>query len=464
MTSCPLPDVAEKLKGTPVGNKLQAIVDKQKKLNYKIDFNAMLGIEEADKTQTAANKADKARPVFDTLPENSSKPTMTYAGIGSRETPKEILELMTKAAAWLEGKGYTLRSGAAAGADTAFENGVESKKQIFKGFDKVGQKEIAIAHELYPDLQGAMDRARTKKIEKKLKAGASQEEAEKAGERSAWAIQNLMARNTNQIFGAKLDTPVDFVLFYAEENPKNKLRPKGGTGQAVEMARRKGIPTINMASADWRKQLTATLEAKKGKTTQEVKPTEQPKSTVDRFVVPEDITELKENEIFVFGSNLAGKHGSGAALTAKTRFGAEQGEGRGPKGRTYAIATKDKNIETMSYDAIGIEIEDFVEYAERNPDKTFLVTAIGTGLAGLKAEHILWYFQNIPDNIKLPKKWADVVPSKPSRQAAQGQASTAKPTINSKVAEADNKTNNDTISLSTLKKDVVKDMTNACKE
>lgn len=421
MTSCPLPDVAEKLKGTPVGNKLQAIVDEQKKLNNKVDFNAMLGIEE-DTTYKAqveeltnavskykglitSNKdgaisvmrgvlkddngndvtykskdgkeykkynpfgnpfhkwsvgegradgdlsamfynwvvngeipaaydekeiwkldrqrdellnglaglagkklyyegtargkdlshalvlamlADQAakgklnttdkvkeidKPVLDTLPESSSEPTMTYAGIGSRETPKEVLELMTKAAAWLESKGYTLRSGAAAGADTAFENGVKSKKQIFKGFDKVGQKEIAIAHELHPGLQGAMDRARAKKIEEKLKEGATQEEAERAGERSAWAIQNLMARNTNQVFGAKLDTPVDFVLFYAKEDPKNKLRPKGGTGQAVEMARRKGIPTINMADADWRKQLTAALEAKKGKTTQEAKPT-----------------------------------------------------------------------------------------------------------------------------------------------------------------------------------------------
>ena len=52
-----------------------------------------------------------------------------------------------------------------------------------------------------------------------------------------------MARNTNQVFGKNLDAPVDFVLFYAEETD-NPLRPKGGTGQAVEMARRKGIPTI----------------------------------------------------------------------------------------------------------------------------------------------------------------------------------------------------------------------------
>ena len=67
-----------------------------------------------------------------------------------------------------------------------------------------------------------------------------------------------MARNTNQIFGDNLDTPVDFVLFYAEET-NNPLRPKGGTGQAVEMARRKGIPTINMADTNWKNQLEKVL-------------------------------------------------------------------------------------------------------------------------------------------------------------------------------------------------------------
>jgi hypothetical protein len=69
-----------------------------------------------------------------------------------------------------------------------------------------------------------------------------------------------MARNTNQVFGNDLKTPVDFVLFYAEENI-GSIRPKGGTGQAVEMARLKGIPTINMADANWREQLNDTLQS-----------------------------------------------------------------------------------------------------------------------------------------------------------------------------------------------------------
>ena len=70
----------------------------------------------------------------------------------------------------------------------------------------------------------------------------------------------LMARNTNQIFGDNLSTPVDFVVFYAKEG--KGIRPEGGTGQAVEMARLKGIPTINMASANWRDQLNDVLSKK----------------------------------------------------------------------------------------------------------------------------------------------------------------------------------------------------------
>jgi hypothetical protein len=199
-------------------------------------------------------------PVFDSLPGKSTTPTMTYAGIGSRQTPQEALDLMPQIAKYLDDLGYTLRSGAAEGADTAFENGA-TKKEIFKGFDRTGQREINVANEIHPDLQGAMNASKSKKIKSRLAEGATQEEAEKSGERSAWAVQNLMARNTNQVFGANLDTPVDFVLFWAQEIP-GSIRPKGGTGQAVEMARRKGIPTINLADKNWREQLKAVLSNK----------------------------------------------------------------------------------------------------------------------------------------------------------------------------------------------------------
>jgi hypothetical protein len=159
---------------------------------------------------------------------------MTYAGIGSRQTPNEVLDQMTEVAKMLEERGYTLNTGMTfggkeEGADAAFSRGT-TKKNLFAP-EKDGAREITIAKEVHPNPSA-------------LSPGA----------------MKLMARNTNQVFGANLDTPVDFVLFYAEET--KTIRPKGGTGQAVEMARRKGIPTINMANADWKEQLTAVLSRK----------------------------------------------------------------------------------------------------------------------------------------------------------------------------------------------------------
>jgi predicted NAD-dependent protein-ADP-ribosyltransferase YbiA (DUF1768 family)/adenylate kinase family enzyme len=188
------------------------------------------------------------RPEFSKLPYASVDPTMTYAGIGSRQTPPEALAQMTELAKELDARGYTLRSGGAEGADTAFESGA-TKKEIFKGFDQAGEIEKKIAHEIHPNLKGAMESS-----QKRATA------AGKNGERSAWAVENLMARNTNQIFGKNLDTPSDFVVFYAKET--NGIRPEGGTGQAVEMARLKGIPTINLANPNWRAELDKVLGSK----------------------------------------------------------------------------------------------------------------------------------------------------------------------------------------------------------
>lgn len=192
------------------------------------------------KKSMAKVQSSTATPNFDSLPEyNPAVKTMTYAGIGSRKTPAAVLELMTKAAKWLEGKGYKLQTGKTfgnkeEGADKAFSEGTQHK-ELF-GPESATDVTKAIAKELHP-------------APKFLKEGGLK----------------LMARNTNQIFGKNLDAPVDFVLFYAEET-KNPLRPKGGTGQAVEMARRKGIPTINMANKEWRKELTDVLKATKNST------------------------------------------------------------------------------------------------------------------------------------------------------------------------------------------------------
>ena len=195
----------------------------------------------------STGKVIEGKPVFSSLPEKSTTPTMLYAGIGSRETPKEVLDVMPQVAKYLESLGYTLRSGGAAGADAAFEKGVTSKKEIFLGNVKTGERELKIAEEIHPAWNVMLDSTRKKAIAKGNDP-----------ERSASFVANLMARNTNQIFGKNLDTPVDFVLFYAKET-SDPLRPAGGTGQAVEMARRKGIPTINMADTNWRDQLKTAI-------------------------------------------------------------------------------------------------------------------------------------------------------------------------------------------------------------
>lgn len=103
-------------------------------------------------------------------------------------------------------------------------------------------------------------------------------------------------------------------------------------------------------------------------------------------VTPENITELQGNEVFVFGSNLAGVHGAGAARRALL-FGAKMGCGRGIQGRCYAIPTKDENIETLPLHKISEYVDSFYSLCYQPPiDMYFLVTKIGCGLAGYNPE------------------------------------------------------------------------------
>lgn len=119
------------------------------------------------------------------------------------------------------------------------------------------------------------------------------------------------------------------------------------------------------------------------------------------------ITSLKENEIFVFGSNLSGRHGCGAALTALRKFGAKYGQGEGLQGRSYGIPTKDRKLKVLSLSQIESKIKRFLKFAKENPELTFLVTEIGCGLAGYKPKQIGPLFSNyeIPKNVKLPESF-----------------------------------------------------------
>ena len=103
---------------------------------------------------------------------------------------------------------------------------------------------------------------------------------------------------------------------------------------------------------------------------------------------PDLITELGQNQIFVFGSNLAGKHNGGGARIAVEKFGAIYGQGIGIQGQSYAIPTLGHNFEKMTLDRISYYINAFNKYAFSHPENTFLVTKIGCGIAGYTAEQI----------------------------------------------------------------------------
>jgi hypothetical protein len=127
---------------------------------------------------------------------------------------------------------------------------------------------------------------------------------------------------------------------------------------------------------------------------------------------PDNIEALGLNQVFVFGSNLAGRHGGGAALLAAHRFGAVYGVGVGHEGRSYALPTKGQNIETLPLSEIEKHIGNFVEYAAANPSLTFFVTQIGCGLAGYTPKEIapLFFYFALPPNVILPEVfWAEGV-------------------------------------------------------
>jgi hypothetical protein len=117
---------------------------------------------------------------------------------------------------------------------------------------------------------------------------------------------------------------------------------------------------------------------------------------------------MMNNVIFVFGSNLSGYHGKGAALAAKNLWGAVEGVGIGRTGDSYALPTKDKYLKVLPLNTIELYVRDFIQYAKTHPDLLFYVTAIGTGYAGYKITEIkelFGDFNKLPYNIVFTKDW-----------------------------------------------------------
>ena len=127
-------------------------------------------------------------------------------------------------------------------------------------------------------------------------------------------------------------------------------------------------------------------------------------------ISPVNIISLKPNEVFVFGSNMAGRHGKGAAKEA-LKFGAIYGKGYGIQGQSYAIPTKDMNLLPLDVSIIQRYVDDFIEFASLNYNYNFLVTKIGCGLAGFNTITIAPLFNRAYDikNIYLPKEFADII-------------------------------------------------------
>jgi len=122
-------------------------------------------------------------------------------------------------------------------------------------------------------------------------------------------------------------------------------------------------------------------------------------------ITPNHIDNLKESEIFVFGSNLAGAHGGGAARTAR-KWGAILGQGTGLQGRTYAIPTMFRTAEE-----IQPYVDEFITYAKNNKPFIFLVTPIGCGIAGFSPNQVAPLFKEATSvqNIYLPESFWEIL-------------------------------------------------------
>ena len=123
-------------------------------------------------------------------------------------------------------------------------------------------------------------------------------------------------------------------------------------------------------------------------------------------LTPSYVNHLAPNEVFVFGSNLQGYHGGGAARTAMDKFGAIWGVGTGLQGQSYAIPTMQGGIPT-----IKPYVDEFIQFTKTNPDKLFLVTEIGCGIAGFTTDEIAPLFKEAVavSNIYLPERFWEVL-------------------------------------------------------
>jgi hypothetical protein len=113
--------------------------------------------------------------------------------------------------------------------------------------------------------------------------------------------------------------------------------------------------------------------------------------------------------IFVFGSNLAGRHGAGAAKFAHENHGAVYGQGYGLQGTSFAIPTKDAKLQTLPLERIRSFVTTFLDFAREHHELTFSITRVGCGLAGYRDVDIAPMFEKASSNCLLPKEWRELL-------------------------------------------------------
>lgn len=294
------------------------------------------------------------------------KEELFYTGIGSRETPFEILDLMRDLAYKLQQKGYILRSGGAPGADTAFDSGCVNK-QIFVPWNNF--QGIKKQYDIPPDAYrlASLFHPAWKNLDN--------------------SVKHLMARNCLQILGPDLKTPSRFVICWTPDGCRTEATrtfKTGGTGLAIAIADFFNIPVFNLYNESdllLIKQFDKLLDIKEVNDLKIYIKLDKPKLN-NSYYTERLLCTPADGSIFVFGSNLKGIHGVGAAKDAFNKYGAMRGIGRGLCNASYAIPTKDERIQTLSLFEIEKYILEFVQFTKDNPDKSFFVTEVGCGLAG----------------------------------------------------------------------------------
>lgn len=203
-------------------------------------------------------------------------------------------------------------------------------------------------------------------------------------------------------------------LYGTTKNAKEKIAPNEEIDEWADAIdpRLESMPATDSVSTSWIEQQRLAEEEARVVSTKEYKEIKAAEITQREFT-PENITSLKPNEVFVFGSNTEGKHGAGAAKTAVDSFGAKYGQAKGLQGQSYGIVTKDlaKGKKSVTLDSIYQQIIGLNNEAKVKNTLKFYVTKLGTDLAGFKIEEIKQIWKNIQenyviaDNIILPKEF-----------------------------------------------------------